>query len=226
MRGRGWRSDIPHRTLRARATSIIDSGDPWWDWGHHLMALVGQDDGGNWSEPEPATWWYRLGTPRRQWRTGYPAHPLGSIEIITDYATFRARTDGLNEDQLEEWQAICVDQDSQLILGRMFWGRPFFGLSRWEVALLRRYLRAWRRRDWFGLRTWLYVHALHAAVHRRRPFTCQATPPRGSGGYQHWYCTEKRNHHHTPHRAGNYIWTDRDKRVQYLGDHGANRGAT
>lgn len=188
---------------------------PWWDWGHLLMALVGQDDCGNWSEPEPPTWYYRLGQGRRMWRTGYPIHPLRTIEVIKDYTTFRERTDGLNEDEMYEWKAICANQDGQLVLGKQYWGGGFYGLTRWEARLLAKYLRHWRRLDWWGARAWLYSQGLHAAVHQRKPLTCQAVPPKGSGGYSHWYCDQKRRHD-GPHRFRNYVWWDTGGRVQHL----------
>lgn len=205
MRKRGW-NRTPHRDgLRARAYSLCVQHTPWWDWGHRVMILTGSGMGGNWQEPKPPTWWYRLGPPTRMRRTGYPRHPLSTFEVITDYRTFSERTKGLNEDEMYEWNAIYVDQDGALSLGHRFWGGTFYSLKKCEVALLRRYLRMWRRHDWWGLRSWLYTVALHAAVHQRKPFTCQQTPPQGAGGYSHWHCTEKRGHDGL-HRFRNCTW--------------------
>jgi hypothetical protein len=189
----GW-NHIHGDGLRPRLWDLASDGRPWWDWGHRLMTVVGSDFGGNWDEPKPPTWWYRLGTPTWQFRTGFPRHPLSTFEVITDYTTFRERTAGLNEDQMYEWQAIYVNQDGELSLGHRYWGGDFYGLRKAEVALLRRYLRMWHRHDWYGLRSWLYSQGLHAAVHAKKPGSCQAIPPRGSGGYDHWHCTEKRRH--------------------------------
>ena len=75
MRKRGWHHKTPRNGMRRRLHSLANEHHPWWDWGHRVMILVGQDQGGNWSEPEPPTWYYRLGTPKRMWRTGYPRHP-------------------------------------------------------------------------------------------------------------------------------------------------------
>lgn len=76
-----------------------------------------------------------------------------------------------------------------------------------DAALLRRYLRMWHRLDWYGLRSWLYAQALHSAVHERKPFSCQAVPPRGTGGYDHWHC-QLRRRHDGMHRFNNYVWGD------------------
>lgn len=192
-----------HHPTGRRLVDVIDS--PWWDWGHKLMALVGQNEGGNWSEPTPPTWWYRLGTPTRMARTGYPRHPLSTFEVITDYTAFTERTEGLNEDGMYEWQAFCVNSDDELILGHRYWGGNFYGLRKHEAALLRRYLRRWHAIDWWGLRSWLYAQGLHAAVHRKRPGACNATPGPGQGGYDHWHCGLKRRHVGL-HRTGNYVW--------------------
>lgn len=204
LRKRGWTYDTPTNSLRSRIVHILDTR-PGWDWGHMLMVAVGDDVCGNYSEPEPPTWFYRFGPPKRMFFTNYPRHPLSTIEVITDYAEFNARTKGLNEDQMYEWKAICASQDGELQLGHQYWGGRFFGLNKWETALLAKYLRRHRIRTWFGLRPWLYTIGLHATVHRKRPFRCHITPPKGSGGYSHWHCEQPRRHQ-GPHRFGNYDW--------------------
>lgn len=205
MRRHGWPYDVPIGGVRHRVYDLVACGHPWWDWGHRLMIVTGSDFGGNWSEPTMPTWWYHRGTPNRMARTGWPTHPPSAYEIITDYATFRERTTGLNEDQMYEWQAIGLNQDGQLHLGHQFWGGSFYGLASCDLFLLRRYLRAWRRKDWFGLRSWLYSQALHAAVYRRRPGACNQAPPLGLGGYDHWLCTLRRGHDGM-HRFNAYAW--------------------
>lgn len=207
MRRFGWYKSEHDNRITGRLYHLALRPCPWWDWGHRVMILVGTCVGGNYDEPEPATWFYRKGEPKRMWRTGYPRHPLSTFEVITDYSTFRERTAGLNEDEMYEWQAIGLNQDGELILGHRYWGGNFYGLNRWDQALLRKYLRRWHRKNWWGLRSWLYSQALHAAVHRRKPFTCQAVPPRGSGGYDHWYCTLKRKHDGL-HQFNTYKWGD------------------
>jgi hypothetical protein len=204
MRKRGWYAS-PNNGLRQRLYSLATDHHPWWDWGHPLMILVGRDECGNWSEPRPETWWYRQGPPRRMWRTKYPRHPLSTYQVVTDYTEFRSLTEGLNEDQMYEWQAIYCTSDGDLSLGRRYWGGNFYGLSKADCALLRRYLRAWRRLDWWGLRSWLYAQGLHAAVYTKKPFACNHVPPRGQGGYDHWHCKLKRGHDGM-HRVGSYVW--------------------
>jgi hypothetical protein len=214
MRRRGWNHRTPDDGIRHRVWALTSQRRPWWDWGHRLMILVGSNDCGNWSEPSPPTWWYRQGPPKKMARTGYPRHPLSTYEIVTNYDEFRAKTEGLNEDQMYEWQAIGVNQDGELYLGHRFWGGNFYGMRKDDTALLRRYLRMWHRLDWFGTRSWLYSQALHAAVERKVPFSCQAVPPKDSGGYNHWHCDQKRKHE-GPHRFGNYEWDPTKKHVAY-----------
>jgi hypothetical protein len=206
---RGWSRGKLIGSFRHRILDVLGQRHPWWDWGHPLMTLVGQEWCGSWREPVPPTWWYRLGKPKRMVKTGYPQHPLSTYEIITSYKEFQARTVGLNEDEMYEWQAICVDSDGSLQLGHRYWGGTFYGLSHWDVALLRKYLRMWRRLDWWGLRSWIYKQALNAAVDRKKPFACNAVPPRGHGGYSHWHCTLKRRHGGL-HRFRDSYWGDMD----------------
>lgn len=206
------RHGIPHRT---RIVSLLDTR-PWWDWGHMLMVLAGENICGNWSEPEPPTWFYRYREPKRMAFTGYPRHPLSTIEVVTSYTEFRTLTGWLNEDQLGEWKAVSANQDGDLHLGRQFWGGGFYGLDRWEARLVAKYLRSFQRRTLWGLRPWLYTLGLHASVHRKRPFRCHVQPPRGSGGYEHWYCEAPRRHT-GPHRFGSYEWSGiRGENVQHV----------
>jgi hypothetical protein len=214
MRRRNWNYQKPQDGLRHRLYDLVSERHPWYDWGHQLMILTGSDFGGNWSEPSPPTWWYRLGPPKHMVRTGYPRHPLSTFEIVTEYDEFRARTKGLNEDQMYEWKAIGTNQDGDLHLGHRYWGGTFYGMPECEVALLRRYLRMWHRLDWFGLRSWLYSQGLHAAVNHKVPWTCQVSPPKGSGGYSHWFCDQKRKHS-GPHRYRNYEWDPTKDRVEH-----------
>ena len=59
--------------------------------------------------------------------------------------------------------------------------------------------------QWFGLRRWVYYKALHWAVNAHSPFACGVVPEKGSGGYSHWHC-DQRKLHRGPHRYRNYIW--------------------
>lgn len=205
MRKHGWNHRTPDNGLRRRLYDLAACHQPWWDWGHRLMILTGSDMGGNWDEPEPPTWWYRMGDPKHMARTGYPIHPPSTFEVITDYTEFIARTGDLNEDEMYHWRAFCFDQDRQLQVGHLYWGGDFYGMTRWEARLLGRYLRMARRHDWFGLRSWLYSQGLHGAVYRRKPRSCGEAPPRGSGGYDHWLCQLRRGHDGL-HRFNNMEW--------------------
>lgn len=193
-------------TIRSRVSSLLISHYPWWDWGHRLMVLTGSDYGGNWAEPEPPTWWYRRVPRKPMWCTGYPR---SGFQVVTNYDEFHQLTKDLNEDQMYEWKAFAIDQDGELQLGHRYWGKAFYGLPRDEQGLLRRYLRMVHRHDWFGLRSWLYSQALHAAVHQVKPFTCAAQPPKGQGGYDHWHC-QLRKRHDGMHRFRNYVWGEID----------------
>lgn len=202
----GWHRAKHDDWITGRIHHLILRRSHWYDWSHKVMILVGTNVGGNYNSPEPKTWWYRLGPPTHMWRTKYPRHPLSTYQVVTDYSEFCKLTEGLNEDEMYKWQAFCVNQDGELILGHRYWGGNFYGLTMNDAALLRRYLRMWRRLDWFGLRSWLYAQALHSAVHERKPFSCAAVPPRGSGGY-HWHC-QLRKRHDGMHRFNNYVWGD------------------
>lgn len=200
LRRRRWHT---RSVAGRRLVELLDHRYPWYDYGHPLMALVGRDFCGNWDEPRPPTWFYRPGPMRRQPVTGYPRRTL---EVVKGHEAFRARELELRDViEHDEWKALCVDSDGDLVLGRRYWGGSFYGLDYAERALLARYLRHWRLLDWFGLRSWLYHVGLKAAVHRRRPFACNVTPPRGSGGYSHWYC-DLRRRHAGDHRFGSYTW--------------------
>jgi hypothetical protein len=206
LRKFGWHMGKHDPWITGRLYTLAVRRGPWYDWGHPLMILVGDPHGGNYDEPSMRTWWYRLGPPKHMWRTRYPRNPLSTFEVIKDYETFRQRTEGLNESEMYEWQALCI-HDGELTLGHRYWGGTFYGMRKNETALLRRYLRAWRRHDWYGLRSWLYYQALHAAVHQRKPFACHATPPPRSGGYSHWHCQLKRKHD-GEHRFNAMTWLD------------------
>lgn len=211
MRKRGWGHKTPRDGVRRRLYSLAIERHQWWDWGHRLMILTGSDMGGNWDEPEPPMWWYRPIGNKHMWRTRYPRTVYG---VVDSYDEFRTLTDGLNEDEMYRWKAMGFGQDGELHLGHRYWGKEFYGLDHQETRLLRRYLRMCHRHNWWGARPWLYSQGLHAAVHRKKPRTCQVTPPRGSGGYDHWHCDQKRRHK-GDHRYQNYTWPGGTAHVEY-----------
>ncbi len=201
---RGWnKSDSTG--LRRRLISLLYERHVWYDWGHRVMILVGDNDCGNWSEPEMETWYYRQVTPmKRMWRTNYPRR---SFQVVKDYGEFRELTKDLTDDEMYEWKAICLNQDHDLMLGHQYWGGKFYGLDYAERRLVLKWLRAFRRHDWYGLRSWLYTQALYSAVSTKKPFACQKAPDPHTGGYSHWLCTKKRNHK-GPHQFASMIWED------------------
>lgn len=211
MRRMGWSYDVPRNGLRHRLYCLAMERHPWWDWGHRLMILVGDDHCGNWSEPTPPTWWYRRTGTKRMWRTGYPRRVF---TIVTDYDEFRALTDGLNDDEMYEWKALGTNQDGEIHLGHQYWGKSFYGIPKDEQRIVRRYLIRAHRHDWYGARSWLYSQALNAAVYQRKPGACHQPPPRDSGGYNHWLCQEKRRHA-GPHRFNAYVWDETGARVAH-----------
>lgn len=205
LRSWGWNRTSSRNGIRHRIYDLAACNTPWYDWGHRVLILVGDDFGGNWSEPEPTTWYYRESKSKRMWRTNYPQT---TFEVLKTYDEHRAAVAGLDEhsDAFMEWKAICTNQDGDMMLGRQYWGGNFYGLSSREQDLLRDWLRAAHRHNWWGLRSWLYTQALHDAVHTRKPFACQEAPEPGTGGYSHWHCPLKRRHT-GPHRYAAMAWT-------------------
>lgn len=216
MRRAGWHKSKHDAWITGRAyTLMVRHRAPWWDWGHRVMTLVGTPSGGNYDSPRPETWWYREGSPESMIRTGYPVHPMRTFKIIKgDYGRFRSIYEALKPDDQYAWKAIGINQDGELHLGRQYWGENFYGLNKWETRILRRYLAVWSVYNWFGLRSWIYSQALHAAVYKRKPFGCHAAPQQG--GYSHWLCQERRAHS-GPHRFNNYTWND-GQATQYVGN--------
>lgn len=78
----GWHKVKHDNWITGRIHHLLLRRAPWWDWGHRVMILVGTCIGGNYDAPEPPTWWYRLGPPKRMRRTGFPRHPLSTYEVI------------------------------------------------------------------------------------------------------------------------------------------------
>jgi hypothetical protein len=202
----GWNRAKHDDWITGRVHHLLIDHHPWWDWGHPLMTLVGSSWGGNYQEPKPSTWWYCNAPHVKQRFTGFPRRRL---DVVTEYDEFKRRTEGLNEDQLYEWKAINWSQDGELQLGHRYWGGAFYGLDYAEQRLVARYLRRWRRKDWYGFRTWLYQQGLHAAVYQRKPFSCGQPPPKGGRGYPHWLCQERRGHGGL-HRFNSHRWGEID----------------
>lgn len=189
MQSFGWHKAEHDNHLRGRTYHVALRRFPWWDWGHPTMIATGTCVGGNYQPPHPSSLWYRF--------------EGRNLRVLHSYAEYRKAVEGAEDD----WHWIGCNQDGELTLGYYESG-GFYGLSQSEQRLLLRYMLRWRLADWFGLRSWLYCKALHSAVHQRIPFRCQATPPKGSGGYDHWHCQEPKRHA-GPHRFNNYEWDGR-----------------
>ena len=207
---RGWNRQ--NTGLRHRIYSAFSDHRNWWDWGHPLMALTGRESYGSWDVPRGWDLWFRhvAHKHRHTWLTTHPStRPRFGLLTTTDYNTVKATNDG-------EWRIFDSQNDGfHIVIG--YWPPPQSngrihptGLDgRREQALFVSWLLwdGWIKTEWCGLRRWLYYRALHGVVHDRKPFTCQQTPPRGSGGYDHWHC-QLRNHHSGPHRYHNMTWTN------------------
>lgn len=214
------------RTRRFRDAVLgIHGGN---DWGHRLMALVGRDDTGSWGVPRVRDLYFREVHEKGGRELGIPGR---SLTIVTRDGW--EAWQGVRRGE-ETWRAFDCQNDGHTIRvgylgsdGRLHDS----GIDgRRELAMFRRWLLwdGWVKAEWFGLRRWLYFKGLHAAVNRKYPFTCQVTPPHGSGGYDHWYCTVdvgvlgtvrrwlgKPVDHPMPHRYMNYRWDGEGKRVAF-----------
>jgi hypothetical protein len=194
MKAHTMRRKVREGGLAHRLLTIATDNHHWYDWGHRLMTLVGRWDGtGDYSMPRGRDLWYRFDSDNET---------SGKIITTHRYTDVRDMPDA-------GWKVFDVQDDGHTVmLG--WWGDRirFYGLNRRELALFRRW-DLWERRargEWFGIRRWLYCKGLHAAVHLRKPFACNTTPPPGSGGYSHWHCELRGKH--TEHRFRAYVWVD------------------
>jgi len=224
LRQADWKAGKYDRTKRLR--DLIDAHGQR-DWGHRLMTLTGRNDSGSWGAPRGRDIYMRVGWERREDRTAIDGTQFERV-ITTDAMT---AWDGVQRG--EEWRTFDWQDDGTTI--RVGWlgddGRLHdSGLTgSKEIRLFRRWLiwDGWIKAEWFGLRRWLYYKGLHAAVHQRGLRSCNALPPRGSGGYDHWYCQVRRpllavlsgnrEHHDGPHQFNNMRWDDSNLRVQHVG---------
>lgn len=189
-------------SIRQRIDAIRRRNFPWWDWGQRAMILVGREHCGSYDVPRPRDMWFR--------------DDAGKLTTTYDYSDVLAKNDG-------EWRVFDSQNDGfEVKIG--YWPHPngdghlqLSGLDgRHEQRLFLRWF-VWDGRikaEWFGVRRWLYYKALRAAIAQKKPFTCQLTPPAGSGGYDHWHCGLPRRHE-GPHRFHNYTWDPAGAAVQY-----------
>lgn len=209
---RGWNHTANEGSPRHRLYSALSNCNHWWDWGHPLMALAGRPNCGGWDPPRAYDLWFRH--PDHHGNTPWLA-THGQIKqrcgllTTSSYDVVRATNDG-------EWRIFDSQDDGHTIrIG--YWPHPnddgrlhdsgIYGTR--EMRLFLRWL-LWddlAKARWLGLRSWLYYKGLHQAVHDRKPFTCQAVPDRGSGGYDHWHC-QLRRRHSGHHRFRSMTWAD------------------
>lgn len=216
----GWTRSPLDDTLRSRIIHAFGDWKKWYDWGHPVMWLVGRNDSDSSGIPRGRDlWWLPVDHAE-----GIEASLVADLPqrhgcyLTTEYRRVR-------EAPHVGWRIFDLqDGGSTVIIGR--W--PMYeedkgriqqipgGLNRQQVRLfIRWYL--WDHKvkaQWFGLRRWIYFKALTAAVHDKKPFSCQLVPERGSGGYSHWHCQE-RKWHKGDHRYNNYIWPGPGSRVEY-----------
>lgn len=200
MRARRWhRSE--HGSLRHRLWDIVNLRHRWWDWGHPVMVLTGRETCGNYDPPRGRDMWYRQ-TSRGRFETTY-------------------RYEDVRDSGGEAWKIFDVQDDGHTVMMGYYPTGPeeriaFYGLDRKELNLFLRWflIECKLRGEWLGIRRWIYLKALHAAVERKIPFTCQVTPDRNSGGYTHWHCQLKKRHE-GKHRFNNYTWIGEHFQVEY-----------
>jgi hypothetical protein len=209
---------------RTRRLQALLGGIDGRDWGHKLMALTGRNFGGNWNPPHAPDLYLRFGPERGENRHVLSIEKPSGKPFITTHGM--TAWDGVKRG--EEWRTFDWQDDGHTL--RVGWlsedgyiHDSGIGAYSGELTLFRKWFiwDSWIKSDWFGLRRWLYYKGLHAAVHQKKPFTCQKVPPRNSGGYDHWHCIEPIGYsgtlrrwldlpyeHPMPHRYARMEWTD------------------
>ena len=204
MYRRGWTQGRLEGSVRHRLHDLLRDRRPWYDWGHPLMTILGRYDTGTWGVPRVRDLYYLHDS-------------IGPIvTTTTDWRQVRGPHQA-------EWKVLdCQDDGFTYTIRWVDSNHPVYGIDRREVRLLLRWL-LWDKlvvAEWFGVRRWAYYRGLHRAVEAKVPFTCQAVPPRDSGGYSHWHCDRPRRHD-GEHRYRNYTWPPEGGRVRYAGDDSA-----
>lgn len=194
MRARRWHR-AEHGSLRHRLWDVVTDRRRWYDWGHPVMTLTGREYCGSYDPPRGRDMWYRVANGK--FVTTYDYEDLDKVKGGREAA---------------EWKIFDVQDDGHTVMMGYYPTGPeertaFYGLDRKELNLFLQWLliECKLRGEWLGIRRWVYFKALHAHVERKIPFTCQVTPDRGSGGYDHWHCQLKKRHE-GKHRFVNYTW--------------------
>lgn len=220
MRHRGWTDSRYDDTLRSRIAHAIGDWHHWWDWGKPVMWLVGRYDTGSAGVPRGRDMWW---IPTEYVEDQLAASLVADLEqrygcyITTEYTIIRASGADI------DWRIYDLQDDGRTCKVALWPNRPEHdGREQplpWQELKVDLFLwwYVWQhlaKAQWFGLRPWVYYKALHATVQQKQPFTCQVTPERGSGGYDHWHCGLKPRHD-GPHRYRNYIWPGPGTKVEY-----------
>lgn len=245
VKGQGHPKD---KGLRRRLRHAIENQRGWWDWAVPVDALFGRDDCGNYSPPEPRSWYWfeewQDGKQRLTIAKSYDEKCRIDAEVEMDRELWRGRwpqerrdaalagpgaeRDALHADRCPEpryWHYFNVQDDGAVLIpGNQYGdkGGVNYGLSRSQARVLVRYVVVewWIKSNWLGLRRWLWWKALHRRVDMRIPFRCNARPVKGSGGYDHWACHLPRRHD-GDHRVHNYTWNAEGRTEYSPVDHAA-----
>jgi hypothetical protein len=218
MRKAGWNKSALDDTIRSRIYHACSERGAWWGWGRSAMWLVGRNDSGSAGAPRARDLWYVRLNDLEQFQLPFWADQANKLGFVTttDYRTVRAHPD-------IDWKIFDLQDDGHtLVVG--YWPTPGgngriqpASIQGNEIALFWRWYWITHRlkAQWLGLRPWIYYKALHATVHKKKPFSCQVTPPRGpGGGYSHWHC-QLRKRHAGDHRYVNYTWAREGEQVEY-----------
>lgn len=220
MQDRGYMDSSMDDTLRSRLARALGDWYHWYDWGHPVMWLVGRYDTGSAGVPRGRDLWW---IPTEYVEDRLALSLVADCEqrygcyITTEYTV--VRTTGAEID----WRVYDLQDDGRTVKVALWPNRPEHdGREQplpWQELKVDLFLwwYVWQHKgkaQWFGIRPRIYYKALHAAVNRKIPFTCQVVPEKGSGGYSHWHCGLKRRHS-GPHRYVNYIWPGPGARVEY-----------
>lgn len=200
MRSRGWADSGMDDTIRSRVARAVGDWYYWWDWGHPVMWLVGRYDTGSAGVPRGRDLWW---IPTDYVEDRLAGSLVADCEqkygcyITTEYRVVRSSIAEI------DWRIYDLQDDGRTVKVGLWPNHPDHGGRiqglPWQELKVDLFLwwYIWQhkgRAQWFGLRRWAYYKALHAAVERKVPFTCQQAPPPNSGGYSHWHCELKRKH--------------------------------
>lgn len=219
LRRRGWTGVALDDTIRSRIAHAIGDWNRWYDWGRPVMWLVGRYETGGAGAPRGRDlWWVPV-----EYVEGIAASLIADLDrrfgcyVTTDYSIVRSTSGDI------EWRIYDLQDDGRTVKLGLWPNTPEHGGRMqplpWNELKVDLFLwwYVWQhkgRAQWFGLRSFVYYRALHAAVEAHNPFRCSETPALGTGGYRHWHCGLRRRHR-GHHRYNEYVWDDAGSRVQH-----------